>query len=147
VMNPANVALVQDIVRRESLSLLNYVGDAFPWTTSAGSAKLARLQDVVRAHREAVAEAGQFLTKKRTPVGYIGSYPANFTAINFLSLDYILPRLAAAEANGVARLEREAASLTDPEAVAMVQHLLSVKRDHLKTLEGLAAEHEKPLAG
>jgi hypothetical protein len=146
-MNPATAALVQEIVRRESISLLNYVGDAFPWTTSRGTAALARLQELVHAHREAIAEVGRFLAKKRTPVGYIGSYPANFTTINYLSLDYVLPRLAADEARGVAQLERDLKQLTDSEAQAAVQKLLAVKRDHHKTLELLAAEHGKPLAG
>jgi hypothetical protein len=146
-MNPQDVALVQAIVRRESLAMLNYIGDAFPWTTSRGVSALARLQEIVHGHREAVAELGRFLTKKRTPVGYIGSYPANFTTINFLSLDYMLPRLVADEARGVAQLEKNLADLTDAEAKAQVQKLLAIKRDHLKALELLAAEHGKPLAG
>jgi hypothetical protein len=147
VINPQSVALVQEIVRRESLSMLSYVGDAFPWTTSRGGPALARLQQLVHAHREAVADLGRFLTRNRTPVGYIGSYPTNFTTINFLSLDYMLPRLAADERRGIAQLERDLAALTDPDVPAQVKKLLQVKQDHLQALELLAAEHGKPLAG
>jgi hypothetical protein len=146
-MNPQNVALVQEIVRRESLSMLNYVGDAFPWTPSRGVPVLARIQELVHAHREAVGELGTFLTRKRMPVGYIGSYPTNFTTINFLSLDYLLPRLAADEARGVAALEQNLMAISDPEAQGQVKKLLAVKRQHQQALELLAAEHGKPLAG
>ena len=146
-MNPANTALVQEIVRRESLSMLNYVGDAFPWTTSRGGPALARLQHLVQTHREAVGELGRFLVRNRTPVGYIGSYPTGFTTINFLSLDYILPRLVADEQRGIAVLEQNLPALTDLAFQEAVKKLLQVKRDHLQALELLAAEHGKPLAG
>jgi hypothetical protein len=146
VINAQNLALVQEIVRRESLSMLNYVGDAFPWTTSRGVPALARLQKLVHAHREAVAALGNFLTRKRMPVGYIGSYPTGYTTINFLSLDYLLPRLAADEARGVAALERDLAAISDPETQAQVKKLLAVKREHRQALDLLAAEHGKPLA-
>ncbi len=146
-MNPQNAALVQEIVRRESLSMLSYVGDAFPWTTSRGEAALVRLQQLVHAHRATVGELGRFLVRKRTPVGYIGSYPTSFTTINFLSLDYILPRLAADEARGIADLERDLTVLSDADFQAPVKKLLQTKRDHLQALELLTAEQGKPLAG
>jgi hypothetical protein len=146
VINAQNLALVQQIVRRESLSMLNYVGDAFPGTTSRGVPALARLQELVHAHREAAGALGSFLTRKRQPVGYIGSYPTNFTTINFLSLGYLLPRLAADEARGVAQLDHDLAAITDPEAQAQVKKLLAVKRNHQQALELLAAEQGKPLA-
>ena len=43
-MNAQTVVLLQDIVRRESLSLLTYIGEAFPWTTSRGADTLAHPQ-------------------------------------------------------------------------------------------------------
>jgi hypothetical protein len=147
LIDPQSAAVVQDIVRRESLSLLSYVGDSFPWTTARGIPALARLQEIVHAHRDAVADLGRFLTRKRTPVGYIGSYPTSFTTINFVSLAYLLPRLAADERRGIAQLERDLVTLTDAEAQDQVKRLLQVKRDHLQALELLAAEYGKPLAG
>jgi hypothetical protein len=146
VINPQSVALVQEIVRRESLSMLSYVGDAFPWTTARGIPALERLQQLVRAHRYAVVELGRFLTRNRTPVGYIGSFPTIFTSINFVSLDYVLPRLAGEERRGIAELERDLAGLTDPQAHEQVNKLLKVKKEHLQTLDLLASEYGKPLA-
>ncbi len=147
MMNSQSLALVQDVVRRESLSMLNYVGDAFPWTTSRGTLALARLREIVHAHREAVAVLGRFLVKKRAPVGYIGSYPMGFTTINFLSLEYLLPRLAEDERRGVQILERELPLVTDQEAHAQLRKMLAVKDANRQVLEALSAELGKNLAG
>ena len=40
-------AVAQDIVRRESRSLLQYVSEAFPWTTREERAALATLQEMI----------------------------------------------------------------------------------------------------
>jgi hypothetical protein len=147
LIDAQSAAVLQEIVRRESLSLLSYVGDAFPWTTARGVPALTCLQQLVHAHRDAVADLGRFLTRKRTPVGYIGSYPTSFTTINFVSLDYLLPRLTADERRGITQLERDLGVLTDAEAHDQVVRLLQVKRHHLQALELLATEYGKPLAG
>jgi hypothetical protein len=143
VLNPETVALVQAIVRRESLSMLSYIGDAFPWTTSRGVPALARLQELVVSHREAVGEIGRFLTRKRTPVGFIGSYPTSFTTINFLSLDYMLPRLVNDEKRGIAELELDLQQIADEETKQQVEKLLKTKRATLEALELLAFENPR----
>jgi hypothetical protein len=61
-----------------------------------------------------------------------------FTTLNFVSLDYLLPRLAEDGRRAVAALERDRAALTDADARAELDRLLDQKRRHLKTLEALA---------
>jgi hypothetical protein len=142
-MNAATVALLQEIVRRESRSMLTYVGEAFPWTSSRGADALARLKEIVATHNNAVAALGQYLTKLRQPLGYLGSYPSNFTTINFLSLEYILPKLVASERANVAALDRDLHSISDKDARAQIEKLLDVKKKQLEKLEFLAASHTK----
>src|SRR5437870_2494 len=103
-MNAQTIGLLQEIVRRESRSLLTYVGEAFPWTKSRGADALAWLKQIVASHNEAVVKLGRYLTKLRQPIGYLGSYPSNFTTLNFLSLDHILPKLIESERAGLAAL-------------------------------------------
>jgi hypothetical protein len=146
-MDAATRDLLQEIVRRESLSLLSYVGDSFPWTTSRGGPALEQLRHLVAAHREAVADLGRFLTRRRMPLGYIGSYPSSFTTINFVSLGYVLRRLVEWETKAVADLERDLAGLRhDPEAKALVEKLLAGKKERLEKLQILAAEQATPAA-
>jgi hypothetical protein len=142
-MNASTVALLQEIVRRESRSMLTYVGEAFPWTTSRGADALARLKEIVAAHNDAVAALGRYLTKLRQPLGYLGSYPSNFTTINFLSLDYILPKLVVSERANLAALERDLHAISDKDAHAQVEKLLAVKKAQLEKLAFLAEAHTK----
>jgi hypothetical protein len=142
-MDASTVALLQNIVRRETLSMLSYVGEAFPWTTARGVEALHRLKEIVAAHNEAVRALGRYLTKRRQPLVYLGSYPSNFTTINFLSLDHILPKLVESERGNVSALERDLAALHDKDAHAYGEKLLAVKKAQLEKLEFLTASHTK----
>jgi hypothetical protein len=146
-MNAATVAQLQEIVRRESRSMLTYVGDSFPWTPSRAADTLARLKDLIAGNNAAVAALGRYLAKLRQPVGYLGSYPSHFTTINFLSLDHILPKLVIAERANVAAVERALGQLSDKDARAQAETLLGVKKVLLEKLEFLAESHtQKPPA-
>src|SRR5262245_41366171 len=145
-MNAQTVALLQGIVRRESLSMLTYVGEAFPWTAARDADALARLKQIVTANNEAVAALGRYLTKHRQPLTFLGSYPGGFTTINFISLNHILPKLVASERANVAALERDLHALSDKDARAEVEKLLEVKKKQLEKLESLAASHTKTAA-
>jgi hypothetical protein len=144
VIDPRTRALLHEAVRRASLSLLNYVGDAFPWTTAEGDAALAKLRQIVAEDREATGALGRFLAKKRMPPPFIGSYPGGFTTMNFVGLDYLLPRLVAAQRQEVAALERDRGAVTDAEARAEWDKVLAVKRRHLTALERLTSPGPAP---
>src|SRR5262249_17995018 len=75
VIDAATRDLLQEIVRREKLSMLSYVGDAYPWATSREGAALAKLRKIVHSEGEAVAGLGRYLVRKKVPLGFIGSYP------------------------------------------------------------------------
>jgi hypothetical protein len=136
VIDPNSQAVLEEIVRRESRSLLSYVGDSFPWTTAQGGPALARLQEVVRGSKEAIADLGAYLTRGgRLP--FLGSYPASFTSWNFISLAYLVPRLVATEDQSLRALEADAAALPAGEARAQAEKLLAVKRRNLEALRGL----------
>jgi rubrerythrin len=138
-MDLPTAKLVQGIVRRESLSLLSYVGDAFPWTAKLADPALALLRQIVAEHNRAVSTLGRLLARHRMAPPSIGSYPSSFTAINFLALNYILARLIDSERPSLIVLEAETAGVTDPEVRAVIEQFLNVKRGHLARLQALAA--------
>jgi hypothetical protein len=139
VIDPQTEALLQAIVRRESRSLLLYVGAAFPWTTARGGPALDRLRQLIHEEADAVAALGRYLVRRRVTPPAPGAFPTAFTSYNFVALDYLLPRLAEAQRSAVAALEQDAAALRDPPARAEVKALLEVKRRTLAGLEALAA--------
>lgn len=131
--------LLQDILRRESRSVLLYVAEAYPWTTSTETKALTTLQQLIADEREAVVCLGRFLVRQRIPLPFQPSFPAHFTTINFLALDFLLPRLIEYERQSIEELERDLAFVKDPAARAEVERLLTLKRQHVPQMEELAS--------
>jgi hypothetical protein len=145
VIDPVTEAALQEIVRRESRSLLSYIGDAYPWTTAAGTPALEGLRRVVEQESAAVTELGRALVRNKIPMPFLGSYPVRFTSCNFLALEFLLPRLATSEKELIAALEADLPRI--PAAVrAPVDALLEVKRQNLAALERLAPPQVTPAA-
>lgn len=139
-------ALLQAIVQREGRSLLSYIGDACPWGTSRDVTALATLRQLVATENKAVAALGRYLVRRHLMPPYLGSYPADFTTLNFVSLEYLVPRLVEAQRRDLAELERDASAISDAESHAEVEKLLAVKRRSLAGLEELAGHRPQPVS-
>lgn len=135
---------MQEILHRESRSLLSYAAEAYPWTTSQGGEVLDFLQQLIAEEKEALAHLGRFLVRRRIPLPYLGSYPTAFTTMNFIALEWLLPRLVAEQHRSLANLEAELHGIHDADARAVVEKLLAVKRRHLPALESFAGAHAQP---
>jgi hypothetical protein len=146
MIDSADAAILQTIVRRESRSLLQYISDAFPWTSPDEQPLLGRLRKMIVAEQQAVAGVTLFLQRQRVTPAYLGPYPQSFTNVNYVSLDYLMPMLVAAQQKALADLDRDAAALHDAEAVALVQNIVAVKRRHLESLTKQPAPDSQPAA-
>jgi hypothetical protein len=131
--------LLQECVRRESRSLLQYVREVPVWVAPADRATLAKLRDLARTEQQAADELGRYLQKHKAGLAGLGPYPGSFTTVNDAALAYLLPRLVREQRAAVAALEADAARLADPEARAHLERLAAVKRRHLPELEALHA--------
>jgi hypothetical protein len=140
VMDAPTQALLLDVVRRESCSVLAYMHDAYPWATSREESALAALRRLAADEGRAVAALGEFVVRRRLPPPVPDSYPSGFTTLNFLSLDYLLPRLTEAQQRSVEQLESDLSRATDPDARTELGKLLAAKRRTLDGLESLAGE-------
>jgi hypothetical protein len=138
-MEPQTRAILEDVVRRESRSLLVYVGDAYPYTNSDGEPRLAALRRAIKEVASAVVELGRFLLKNRVTPPPLGAYPASFTAYNFVALSFLVPRLIDAERRSVAALEADLKQIKGAAAKEQVAALLAHKQHALTILEGLLA--------
>ena len=132
-------AILQDILRRESRSLLQYVSEAFPWTTPAERATLASLQELIEEERREAAALGQFLVRQRIDLPQLGSYPLSFTTTNYVSLDHLLPMLVEHEQRALEELQADLPKLAGSDAQPVVRRILETKRRHLQTLQSMAA--------
>ena len=133
--------LLQEIVRRESRSLLLYIGDSFPWTTNEHAPDLVTMRKLVRREANAISTLGKFLVRQRITPPFYGSYPASFTSCNFIDLAFLLPRLMSAQEKGIAALTADIARVHEHEPKNQLEALLGVKQSTLAGLAALLSSH------
>ena len=122
-MSPADEQRVREAYRRECRSLLQYAGQAELY---AGGADRKLLDAVRRAAAEDAAALAAFadaLTAWRVTPPHLGSFPMGFTALNFVAVRSLLPKLAADRRRAAADLTADAAAVADPAARAALQAL------------------------
>jgi hypothetical protein len=139
VIDQRTYAVLERIIRRESLSFLLYAADSFPWITKDEGPALAKLQQIIAEQRPSIGDVVRFLVRNRLELPYLGSYPVSYTTSNFVALDWLLPRLVQEERKSISALEKDLGELSDGSARVLVQMMLERKRRHLEMLEGLAA--------
>ena len=139
MLDTRSAAAVAGAIRRERLSLLAYMADAVPWGTEKQGPDVQALLDVSRAVGDAAGSLGRFLMKRRITPPMTGSYPTYFTYCNFLAVDWLLPRLIAAEQASLATLDGDVRATPDADAKQLLAALAEVKRTGLARLEALAA--------
>jgi hypothetical protein len=143
-MEPAQAALLQGLIRSESRSLLQYVSESFPWSKSQEHAACDAVCTMAQAEAAAVSKLARWLAKQRVPVTFPGAYPMQFTTANFVSLHFLLPRLAEDQRKRLTEAETIAEALSESEAKALVQALIDLKTSHLQQLRALQAQTGPP---
>jgi hypothetical protein len=133
--------LLQQIVRREGRSLLQYVSEAYPWITADEKVAVLQLEALIAEERDAIGRLIDLLARRNHTYPYLGSYPTAFTSINFVSLEHLLPMLVDYEARSLGELECDLAEITSPEALAIVQEMVDMKQRHLGLLKSLTTVH------
>jgi hypothetical protein len=131
--------LLQDVIRREGRSFLQYAGESFPWSSVKDGVIVDKLTQLVAEERAGAASLSWFLSKNRLTPPYLGSYPTYFTSYNYMALDKLLPLLVLHQNSTIKALTKDLAALTDGAARKEVQQALAMKHRHLEVLEELKA--------
>jgi len=139
VIDAAGRALLQDIFRRESRSLLEYVSDAYPWATPHERTTLTTLQKLIEEERQNATALGRCLVRCRIGLPHLGAYPFSFTTMNYVSLDHLLPLLVEHQQRALEELQTDLPKIAGQDAQVHVQRILETKRRHLQTLQSMAA--------
>ena len=136
-MEVTTAAILQGLVRKEGRSLLQYVGESFPWTTAKNHHALPVLQGLIDEEQKATAGIVQYLVKNRVRPPYLGAYPMSFTTINYMSLDFLLPLLKDFEKRRIAELEKSQILVIEEEPKQLLHALIDMKKRHLAALAAL----------
>jgi hypothetical protein len=134
-MDIATLNVLQGIVRRESRSLLQYVSESFPFTTSADTEVAARIMQIAEEEQVAAVALANVLARRRHRLPpYLGPYPMTFTSINYVTWAYLVPLLVDYQKQGIVDLERDLTKIADVELAEEVEKILEMKRRHLQIL-------------
>ena len=129
--------LLQDVIRREGRSFLQYAGESFPWSTTKDQETMGKLKNLMTEEREGAEVLSRFLVKHRLAPPYLGSYPSYFASYNYLSLDKLLPLLLVHQHKMIEALTGDLAQLKDGESRKALQQALVMKNRHLQALQEL----------
>lgn len=118
-------------------SLLQYVGECWPWTSATSSAQGA-LEKLVRKQQAGVGKLFDLLNRRGHVVDF-GAFPTEYTDLHYCALSFLLGQLIA-DAKG---LVDEIAALQvrcsgDAEATAILGDLASSQAAILSELKSLA---------
>jgi hypothetical protein len=138
VIDPQSRAVLQNLILRESHSLLHYICESFPWMSPGEREIFDRLQEVNKDEMEATAVLARFLFKHRIVPAALGSYPMSFTNINYTALDHLLPLVIDDHNGRVVEVQKDLSKIQDAEARQQVEQFLQVKQSHLQALEAMA---------
>jgi rubrerythrin len=141
VNDSSNQNALRDLVRRSSRSFLQYVSEAFPWTTPQELEALDQLQKLAAEERAATNALTEFLARRERVFPYVGPYPAEFTNSNYVSLEHLLPLLVEAQQQALRELDRDAPAVRAPEAQNLVRKLRESQERHLQSLKTLATTY------
>lgn len=121
-------------------SLPMYLADGQPWTGRRDDPAEETLRNVVADQQDICIRLADYIIDGGGTVDD-GEYPMEFTDLNFLALDSLLPRLVEYQKEDVATIEHIIAWLPadEPEALALAQEALGQERAHLEMLESVQA--------
>ena len=137
-MDADGFTLLSRLISMGSSSLLQYVSESFPWSADPAHAALDTVMTLARVERDAVTLITRHLQKRHLRLPKFGSYPSHYTNINFVSLEYLLPKLVAEQEKEIAEIVSRLLREEDEEVRRLAQSFLEMKRGHLQSLQELA---------
>lgn len=144
MMDPATHSYLQTLIRQEGRSMMQYLGESYPWTTPENEGLLTNLRRMIDEENQMTEEIAKFLLRHRGRPPFLGAYPMSFTNINFISLDHLLPRLVSFQKGRLAELDVQVNKLLHEESREQVRKLVEMKKRHLSQLEELTASRAQP---
>ncbi len=136
-MDAAGATLLFRLLSMGTSSLLQYTSESSPWSAANREDVLAGLMAIAREERDEVDRLTRVLQKKRIRIPAAASYPSHFTTANFVSVEYLLPKLIAEHELEIAEIERQLHPEFNDEIRGLADPYLAMKRRHIDTLRHL----------
>jgi hypothetical protein len=128
---------INDLLIQIGRSLLQYVGESWPWSASGAEETRHTLQRLVDEQRESVAALVRLLVDRGEIIDF-GTYPTEYTSLHYVAVDFLLDKLVQNQEMVVRAsdsLAREAAN--DPDTAETLRDIAARARKHLDELRRL----------
>ena len=123
-------------------SLLQYVGECWPWTGAESADERKTLDELVCRQQSNVAQLTGLLAQGATSLDF-GAYPTEYTDLHYVGLDYLLQQLAESQRMLVADLEKAVSECrNDSGARELLDEILTAERDILAELQDLKSAQQ-----
>ena len=130
----ASLQILSDLLNRVRYSLLQYIGESWPWTGKKEQARHDAFVGLVRRQQFSAERLASLLLDRRAVVPG-ANYPKDSSELHFVTLDFAKNRMIDNAISVVSAFKNAASELaSDPEALRLVEQLAS---DEEQTLEGL----------
>jgi len=130
---------LNDLLIDVGRSLLQYVGESWPWSSEDESDIHTAVERMVAEQHDTVLQIAGLLDERGHRITY-GQYPSDYTSLHYVALDYLLDQLIAQQqdlAGELSGVVEEAAG--DEAAHALLSAAADQARRHAVELAALAA--------
>jgi len=136
--NRQHNAILGDLLIELSRCLLQYVGEGWPWT-AGDDTEQRTIDELVARQKQGVAKLADLLSSRRVAIDF-GTYPTEFTDLQYLALDHLLGQLVESQRALVDLFGRAVTDCAgDDAAMAVVEEIHVTERENLSRLQELAA--------
>lgn len=135
---PSTDELLNDLLVEIHRSLLQYMHEAWPWKHVGDEPVQRVIEEAARAQQDHARSLYQLISSHgETPD--VGVYPADFTRLHFVSLDFLYPLIVAGQTRLVAQLQSTAKQLgSENQAKSIVEGILSAEQASLAKLQSVS---------
>lgn len=133
----ASLQILGGLLNQVRYSLLQYIGESWPWSGKADQARLEAFTGLVRRQQFSAERLASLLLERRAVVPG-SNYPKDCSELHFVTLDFAKKRLIANAEAVIAALKSATSQLTDDaEALRLVEQLTSDEQQTLDSLKAL----------
>lgn len=136
-MSDASPQILNTVLDRLSHTLLQYIGESWPWTDPLDSERQPIIEGLVRRQQFGAERIAEFLTERRAIVT-LGNYRFDGSSLHYCTFEFLKPRLIADETSLIAELQKAAASANgDAGAVRLLEQLIADEEETLRQVSEL----------
>ncbi|MBL8851280.1 MAG: hypothetical protein JNG89_16480 [Planctomycetaceae bacterium] len=120
-------------------SLLQYVGESWPWTGEDETSERTVLERIIAEQKATVLQFATLLDERKHRIAY-GQYPSDYTSLHYVALDYLLAQLVGQQRDLAADLSAAVDDAAgDNEAQSLLKAAAEQAGRHADELAALAA--------